>query len=132
VVSFRHNPTRPFDGHAFYRDFVTALHQLERDRPLVEERRRWWLALAEADRKDIARFVAHLNAQNDAEYYARQHTLACIQELNTTSMVETNGQTRCTRVSKWEYQPARDYGREAYQKRERDWRDHWLGVASAT
>jgi hypothetical protein len=132
VVSFPYTRTRAFNDHEFFKDFVNALHQLERDRPLVDERRRWWLALAEADRKDVARYVAHMNSQNDAEYFARQHTLACIQELNTTSMVETNGQTRCTRVSKWEYQPARDYGREAYQKRERDWRDHWLGVASAT
>jgi hypothetical protein len=141
VVSFPYTRTRAFNDHEFFKDFIGALHQLERDRPDLEERPRWWLALAEADRKDVARYVAHLNAQDDHEYFARQHVtyvpvIHAAQDghpqmtespASSIRQLDAEGRLRVTKITKWEYQTARDYSGENYQKqkRERDWTDHW-------
>lgn len=121
MVPFRYSRTRAFSDRLFYLDFTNALHQLERDRPLVDERRRWWLALAEADRKDIARYVAFMNAQGDVDYYARQNTTIGpkLGEISTLELLKVNG-----RVATLEPPRRTDHDKYGPQKRTRDFRDY--------
>ena len=120
------------DDHAFYLDFTRSLRRLAVQRPFLGERQRWRLALAEADARDVARWVAARNARGDADYYTRQHVQVRVRLEGPSTRellrnngrvgtleaapgrVDTDGKLRFSRATKWERQIARDYSRESY------------------
>jgi hypothetical protein len=128
VVSFQHNRTRPFDGHAFYLDFTGALNRLAKEREFVDEHSRWSTALKIADEKDVARYVTHMNGLNDHQYFARQHVTyfdvidghqahpqmdVCAQ----ARPLDDAGRMRTVRATKWERVPQPDYSAGRYVPR---------------
>jgi hypothetical protein len=139
VVSFRYIRTRAFDDHAFYTDFVGAMHRLAAQRPFLDDRKRWSLALEYADEQDNARWVAAQNARDDGESYSEYFATQRITVLPTLDEPAPHQRIRAAGfigLLQSSHSPAAVVRKghdivsarnEPYQKRERDYRDYAPG-----